>query len=167
MIVVVHKNNQSTNGGFFPTALLRPKAWAFPENNLHEIAVYSPVVWSRGTNAPTPSLIGVTFGGDSVTLTNRPQWVPFPLEFVLGRLKKLSSQPDLGRAREFRNPKLRKLRSCQVERPFSKGKPYRSALAKRNNRDPGLARRPPDNGRPLSVRLPPLPPLQITALQGS
>jgi plasmid stabilization system protein ParE len=35
-------------------------------------------------------------------------------------LTKLSVQPDLGRIRHFRNPKLSGLRSYQVKRPFQK-----------------------------------------------
>ena len=35
-------------------------------------------------------------------------------------LNKLARQPDLGRVRRFRNPRLRNLRSSQVERPFNK-----------------------------------------------
>ena len=35
-------------------------------------------------------------------------------------LVKLSIRPDLGRVRHFRHPKLRGLRSFQVERPFEK-----------------------------------------------
>ena len=35
-------------------------------------------------------------------------------------LRKISSQPDLGRPRHFRDPKLQYLRSYQVERPFGK-----------------------------------------------
>jgi plasmid stabilization system protein ParE len=35
-------------------------------------------------------------------------------------LRKLSSRPDLGRIRHFRDPKLSGLRSFRVERPFKK-----------------------------------------------
>ena len=35
-------------------------------------------------------------------------------------LRKLAHQPDLGRPRRFRNPKLHGLRSTHVERPFNK-----------------------------------------------
>lgn len=35
-------------------------------------------------------------------------------------LNRLARQPDLGRVRRFRNPRLRNLRSFQVERPFNK-----------------------------------------------
>ena len=35
-------------------------------------------------------------------------------------LKKLARQPELGRLRRFRNPRLHDLRSFQVERPFNK-----------------------------------------------
>ena len=34
-------------------------------------------------------------------------------------LNKLASQPDLGRLRHFRNPRLHELRSLPVERPFN------------------------------------------------
>ena len=35
-------------------------------------------------------------------------------------LNKLASHPDLGRLRHFRNPRLQRLRSLPVERPFNK-----------------------------------------------
>src|SRR3954452_8472128 len=35
-------------------------------------------------------------------------------------LQLLARHPDLGRLRHFRNPKLRKLRSCRVQSPFNK-----------------------------------------------
>ncbi|MBI3880488.1 MAG: type II toxin-antitoxin system RelE/ParE family toxin [Verrucomicrobia bacterium] len=35
-------------------------------------------------------------------------------------LNKLARQPDLGRVRHFRNPRLHGLRSFQIERPFNR-----------------------------------------------
>ncbi len=35
-------------------------------------------------------------------------------------LRRLSNRPDLGRIRHFRDPRLHKLRSCAVDKPFGK-----------------------------------------------